>query len=435
MGLGLFLFREGGIPEVRTGLLMDTGVGTNSLVPGTKAGIFGKKRGSTTGWMRSFALLFVFSIPKNNPCMSWNLRKRTLVAGLLAAFTMMALLSGLQPYLTSESSATWWAYLTGHLTHWYLWALLTPLIYQGVIWLLDRTLHWSLLVLILVLLSAPFSVIHSSMEFGIFEAFPTIRGAYPRVSPLRFISGHIPTGTLTFGLLAGLMIAVQYVWRYNDQTEQARQLALSTATLKAQLAQAQLQALRMQLHPHFLYNTLQSISTLMYRDVAQADRVLLDLSSLLRLTFEQALVPKWSLQDEIQWLKHYLDIESVRFQDRLSVVYDLDDTSLNAEVPTLILQPLVENALRHGLGPQNKPGQLNIKASIFSNQLHLSVEDNGTGYTPSVLRSGVGLTNTRARLSQHYGDTGELTLSPLSPTGCRATLYFPLKPHVPDATD
>lgn len=362
--------------------------------------------------------------------MTWTSQEKKLALGLLTGFTVMALLSSTQPYLTSGSSRTWFAYLTGHLTHWYLWALLMPLIYKGGAWLLKHTWHWSVLALVLLLLSGPFAIVHSGLEYGIFEAFPSIRGVYPRVSFSSFIERHLPTDTLTFGLLAGLVVTVQYVQRYNDQVRQTQQMELRAATLTTQLAHAQLQALRMQLHPHFLYNTLQSISTLMYRDAAQADRVLLDLSTLLRLTFERANAPVWSLREEVQWVKHYLTIEAVRFQDRLTIEYALEETVLDAQVPTLIIQPLVENALRHGLNPQQKPGQLRIIATTSAEKLELCVEDTGVGLDPSLGRAGVGLTNTRARLVQHYGVASSLILTPLAPHGCRATLHLPLNRHV-----
>ena len=199
--------------------------------------------------------------------------------------------------------------------------------------------------------------------------------------------------------------------------------------LAASLAQAKLQALRMQLQPHFLFNTLNAISTLVHRDAAAADEMIGNLSDFLRLTLENADRPELPLGEELEFVRCYLAIEQVRFGDRLRVDYDVPAELRSVAVPTLILQPLVENALRHGLEPQTGGGTLRIEARRMGDSLQISVIDNGRGLPAQPpQRTGIGVANTRERLRERFGANSGAGLVMDSPAGggTAAILTLPL---------
>jgi sensor histidine kinase YesM len=203
-------------------------------------------------------------------------------------------------------------------------------------------------------------------------------------------------------------VAIAHAYEYYRQVQIGRSRA---SELSAQLAQAQLAALKMQIHPHFLFNTLNSISALLHKDVEAADRMIARLSDFLRLTLKSSDESVVTLKQEMDFLQTYLEIEKIRFQDRLIVEIDVDPAALDAHVPNLILQPLVENAIRHGVGRKTSVGRLQIEARREGNRLTIRIEDNGPGLSAksssnlhSEQRNGIGLVNTRARLRRFYDD-------------------------------
>jgi hypothetical protein len=204
-----------------------------------------------------------------------------------------------------------------------------------------------------------------------------------------------------------------------DYHRRFREREVAAAQLETQLATAQLQALRTQLHPHFLFNALHSAAMLTMIDPERAHRVLVQLSALLRTTLDRSSSAEVPLSEEIDFVDQYLAIERVRFQDRLRVAIEADDDALAAAVPNLILQPLVENAVRHGIARRTDSGELTIRATCTNGTLVLEVEDDGDGLPNAWTLSppqgtGVGLTNVRSRLERIYGDQGRLEL--LTPT-------------------
>src|SRR5207248_259251 len=167
-------------------------------------------------------------------------------------------------------------------------------------------------------------------------------------------------------------------------------------------SQAQLQALKMQLHPHFLFNTLHSISALVHRDPEAADKMIARLGDFLRLTLDASATQEVPLRRELEFLNCYLDIERVRFSDRLTTSIEVDPRVLDCRVPNLILQPLVENAIRHGVSQRTAPGHVRVSAERLGDALRLEVSDNGSGLSQQpparpAGSGGVGLSNTRAR--------------------------------------
>jgi LytS/YehU family sensor histidine kinase len=202
----------------------------------------------------------------------------------------------------------------------------------------------------------------------------------------------------------GTLVAA-HAFEYYRRFQEGKTRAIELST---QLAQAQLAALKMQIHPHFLFNTLNSIASLLHKDVEAADRMIARLSDFLRLTLKSSDEPTVTLEQELMFVKNYLEIEKIRFQERLVVEMEIDPDVLDAQIPNLILQPLIENAVRHGISRQTTVGNLLIRAKRDGSRLSISIEDNGPGLNgnrPKKRREGgVGLTNIRARLKQFYDD-------------------------------
>jgi LytS/YehU family sensor histidine kinase len=172
------------------------------------------------------------------------------------------------------------------------------------------------------------------------------------------------------------------------------------------LVEAQLSALQQQLQPHFLFNTLHAISALMHRDVEAADRTLMRLSDLLRMTLERLGRQESTLQAELEFLAKYLEIEQTRFADRLIVRYDVQPDTLDAHVPALLLQPLVENAIKHGISKKAGPGHIDVTARREQDKLWIEVRDDGVGLSETALtalQKGIGVSTTRARLQYLFG--------------------------------
>jgi two-component system LytT family sensor kinase len=242
----------------------------------------------------------------------------------------------------------------------------------------------------------------------------------------------IPAGRLFTGYLASwftldsivycTLLAVYHALVYYRISQDR---ALRASQLEARLAQAQLQVLRMQLQPHFLFNTLHTISALMHRDVKRADSMIAALSDLLRMSLRSVGVQEVELREELEFLQRYLEIMSLRFGDRLTVTLDIDPSVLDARVPTLVLQPLVENALRHGFGDGMRAGQVRVTVAPDGDMLRCEVVDNGRGIAPTGSREGVGTSNTRARLRHLYGERFSLELTANPSGGARVSLAIP----------
>jgi two-component system, LytTR family, sensor kinase len=204
---------------------------------------------------------------------------------------------------------------------------------------------------------------------------------------------------LAYTAIAGLSHAVFF-------SRESHRRELRAAQLEKHLVEAQLQTLQRQLQPHFLFNTLHAISALMHRDVESADRMLTRLSDLLRMTLDTIGLQQTPLKDEIDFLRKYLQIEQTRLGDRLSVAWQIEGETLDCLVPNLVLQPLVENAIKHAIALKSEGGAVTVRARRQGDMLLMEVEDDGSGPSETGLESlekGIGLTNTRARLSHHYG--------------------------------
>ncbi|MGH7556592.1 MAG: sensor histidine kinase [Gemmatimonadota bacterium] len=283
---------------------------------------------------------------------------------------------------------------------WYLWALLAPLVlWLGSRWPLDEPRAWR---------NAIFHVLaaFATGAFHLFVALVIMRAVSPEPSPSTllqayrsFVGAYLEFEFLLYWAILGAGYLVHYYTRYRSN-------ALRTAQLEAQLAQAHLDALRVQLQPHFLFNTLHAVTALMDEDKEQARRMLVRLGDLLRVTLETQGKHEVSLQQELESTELYLDIERVRFPDQLDIELLVDPDALDASVPSLILQPLVENAIRHGVAPLQAGGRVTVKARREDDSLVLQVIDNGAGgdaRTSSEGRAGIGMSNVRDRLEELYG--------------------------------
>jgi two-component system LytT family sensor kinase len=285
----------------------------------------------------------------------------------------------------------------------YLWALLTPLVF----WLSARVLadqrHRVAGILALV-------VVGFAIAVALGTTGEAIRSALIPFQPRRGRGGGPPgyfwlrpwflNDFITYiGVLAA-GLARAYSLRYRQQREESLRVA---AQLRAQLAEARLDALRMQLDPHFLFNTLHAISSLVERDPRGVRRMISRLSELLRHTIEGSTEQEITLREELDLLRRYLEIMEVRFQGRLEITTDVQERALDAFVPNLILQPIVENAIKHGASKLEGMGRIALRGRIEASQLVLTVENNAP-LVDTGGGAGVGVRNTRARLSHLYGD-------------------------------
>ena len=220
---------------------------------------------------------------------------------------------------------------------------------------------------------------------------------------------------------AALGLLVVYMQRERDN-------AVLQATLQTELASARLQTLRLQLNPHFLFNALNSIASLVHSDAAKADTAIAALSSFLRASLAVTRGEETTLENELRLVDAYLEIELLRFE-WLTVDLDVPDALRSACVPTFVLQLLVENAIRHGLAPRRTPGRVLIAARLDSDRLELCVSDDGVGFVERSGDSslGIGLENVRARLAQLHGSDGTLALEPSTPHGTVATIRIPYR--------
>jgi two-component system, LytTR family, sensor kinase len=286
-----------------------------------------------------------------------------------------------------------------------LWALLSPVIVsiagRARSDRMSRATRFVLLLLLGVVIALGVSVFGHELRDLLLDR-PSRDGGGRRGPPLWF--GFLNALIIYLGVLAA-GLARAYSLRLGARREQATQL-------QAQLAEARLDALRSQLDPHFLFNTLNAVSSLVERDPRGVRRMITRLSELLRYSMEGAREPEITMRRELDLLDRYLDIMQVRFPG-LNVLRLLDDDALDVMVPSMILQPLVENAIRHGVEKMTEPGRIEIEALLEGDTLVLRVSDNGPGESaePESESDGVGLRNTRARLEQLYGAAGQFSLS------------------------
>jgi LytS/YehU family sensor histidine kinase len=234
-----------------------------------------------------------------------------------------------------------------------------------------------------------------------------------------------------FGSFLAVVVMLHAVLFYREmqaREREATRLAQSLAQSQLATTQARLDALRAQLQPHFLFNALNAVAALLHHDPMAADRMLTRLADLLRSVLQAPATDEHPLRAELAMLDQYLDVMSIRFGPRLVVERSVDPVLLECAVPSLVLQPLAENALEHGLWPRAGVGTLRITARSAGERLILMIEDDGVGEAadlPRELSFGIGLENTRRRLEHLYGDNATLALAPRPDGGTRVTIEMP----------
>ena len=347
---------------------------------------------------------------------------------ILSGWTVFGLYMALQDYsvdLSQGREASLNPLLLRELCYSTCWALLTPLMLSAARrYPIDKA-RWARHVPLHLFLSIIVSLVQKG-AFGI--SFGAVRSVFLDVpfsweSQLRNLPAFVDYGIVLYWMVLGLRHAVDYYRKYQENSVRA-------ATLEAQLAHSQLQALKMQLQPHFLFNTLNSISVLVTKDPEKARKTVGWLSDLLRLTLEQGSAHEVSLATELKFLERYLAIEKTRFADRLTVHLSVDDDATDARVPTLILQPLVENAIMHGVARRRGPTRIDITARRVDSTLVLVVRNEsraGSKTQAGTLREGVGLSNTRARLDHLYGTASNLRVMEDSEGRVSAEVILPYR--------
>ena len=342
---------------------------------------------------------------------------------VFAAWTVFGLLLANQIYIQSQlrgQTVPWVRVLRSGLLEAYVWAFAT----LGIFWLARRFPLERGRLLRRIALHVVAAVVVSLARVGFMVELSRHVGWLGPRSFSRVFWGSYSQNFLFYGLLLGIAHVPLYYGRYRERERAAEQLARG-------LTEARLQALKMQLQPHFLFNTLNAISALIPAEAKPARRMLARLGDLLRSTLEHEETQEVTLREELAFLEPYLEIEQARLEDRLTVVMEIAPETLDARVPHLVLQPLVENAIRHGIAPRIEPGRVNISATRGPNDglLHLEVRDDGRGVDRDSqvrTRRGVGLTNIRSRLEQLYDGEHRLELEnhPESGVVVRITLPF-----------
>lgn len=327
-------------------------------------------------------------------------------------------------YQTVGMSVPFWRVLSWQLFSGYVWLALSPVIY----WLARKFPFekgkWKQSLPIHLITGVILSLFQQAVD-----AFILPKMGYPPGSPphpyretyKNFIGLNLHFAVAIYWAVLGIYQAVRYY-------QKARERELQTTQLEARLAQTRLQVLKFQLQPHFLFNTLNTISELVHKDAESADLMITNLSDLLRLSLEKLEVQEVPLHQELDFLQKYVEIEQMRFHDRLKIEINVAPETLDAVVPNMILQPLVENSIKHGIAPLSQGGTVKISAERRNGSLHMAVSDNGVGLDNveiSAIPQGVGLKNTRARLKHLYGSLHEFEMKPEENGGVKLNLTIP----------
>lgn len=348
------------------------------------------------------------------------------MCGLL---TFMGLVLSTSTYINgvfSNQPINWRSALLAQLLPQFIWCGLLPAVVRFDHHTRSRTQRWPRILAIHFPAAIAMSVIQTTL-FGLIywplTAFSTIR--YSSLTHL-FQSiglGRIMIGIICYKLIVTTNYALDYYEKYREEKHRSTRL-------EAQLAQAQLQALKMQLQPHFLFNALNSISSLVLEEPRVAVHMIARLGDFLRLTIENNGTQVVSLERELEFLRCYLEIEQVRFRDRLRVKIEAEPETLRAQVPNLLLQPIIENAIKHGIAARAAAGRIEVIAKRKDGKLQIEVCDDGPGpdgnsSTIRIINEGVGLANTRERLRQLYRDDFRIDLSSRTGGGTMVTVEMP----------
>jgi two-component system, LytTR family, sensor kinase len=361
----------------------------------------------------------------------WRLRQSEIIA-IFLFWMALATFSAVNRLLDPRAGALRFISPTGPILLGYLealmWAVLTPAIFFVSAWALRAPTN--IIVRAIAVIAAGIAVAMISnaiLDVLRFDIFHVPRRRQQLITPfLSFRVTFLNHFFVYFAVLAA-GFAREYSERDRIRQREAEHLATEAAQLQAQLAQARLEALRMQINPHFLFNTLHAISALVERDPSGVRRMIARLSELLRYTLDTAASEEVPLRQELSFVKRYFEIMNVRFEGRLQLEESVATGVEEAVVPSLILQPLVENALKHGVSRSGGSGRVALAARREGDRLVVSISDDGTGPPEQTSESGIGLANVRERLQQMYGDGGRFSLRTADAGGTIAEIAIPYR--------
>ncbi|MGD8494844.1 MAG: histidine kinase [Gemmatimonadales bacterium] len=310
---------------------------------------------------------------------------------------------------------------------WGAWWLLAPLV-AYLAWRFPLTgpcwkirLLWHVVAGIAV---ATLQVVISATLFEWRDRTVSLAGVYDR--SVDYFNEYVMFGFIAYLGMIGFVAAWTYYRGMRDREREAVRLALRTSKLERAMTEARLEALRRQLHPHFLFNSLNTVAGLARRgETERVTNMLERLGDLLRLRLDDEQPDEITLERELEWMAHYFAIERERFGDRLDVRVTVPRSLQQALVPAMLLQPLVENAVRHGIGSEEERGSVEVSARRDGDRLVITVSDSGPGFGTTWSSGGIGLANTRERLAQLYGDDGVLATGNGAQTGGRVTVEIP----------
>jgi signal transduction histidine kinase len=339
-----------------------------------------------------------------------------------AAAFVFAVQFGLMADHLGRATVPFYQLMADQLASWWPCALLTPPIVAATLWARSVEGPISRALLVYGVGAALFVAVGGAM-MGVLESLlpwePGADGllAAAQWGAIRYLGADL----LIYFLIVAATQASAHAW-------ESRRRAVAAATYERQLAEARLHVLSGQLQPHFLFNALHAISALVWQDQAKAERLLARLGEMLRFTLRSGGKVETTLAEELALLTRYAEIQEARYGDRLRVCFEVEARTRAALVPPLILQPLVENAIRHGITRRITPGKVEVRAWEAGDRLYLTVLDDGIGLPPGgQVREGVGLSVTRARLQQLYGSEQGLSLTPAPHAGALCTLTMPLR--------
>ena len=318
----------------------------------------------------------------------------------------------------------WTTALSLSMPRWYAWGLLTP----GVFWI-DRRFGAKRSLAARVAWHVPLGVAWTLLSIVLRLVSRPLRGNPWPASVADFFLERFYWDLLIYAVIAGVSVSHDYASQVRERERQADEQALKTADLERRLVEARLQSLRAQLQPHFLFNALNTISAFTETNPQIARRLMAQLGDLLRASLTHASRPLVTLSEELTFLDDYLAIESARFEGRVRVSVHVDEALLDAMVPSFLLQPLVENAIRHGVAPKLSGGYVEVTASRDGSVLKLRVRDNGVGLPPHWhlhQNAGVGLANVASRLEHLYGRRDLLRIASIASGGVEVLLDLPL---------
>lgn len=345
---------------------------------------------------------------------------------LLGIATLLTVIFTFDKYISSNyirgGSATFIAAAAHSAVTWYVFAFLTIPLLKFVRRFPIQKKTPAAMILLYIFASILFSFAHTTTTYLFWFKRLGYKVVFSEDFILHLIS-HYAFNLIIFLSIIGLYYLIEY-YRISRERE------LRTAELKTLLSQTRLQVLKMQIQPHFLFNTLNAIAALMYEDVNKSHTMLSRLSDLLRIALDSSERQEVTLQEEMTFLQSYLDIQELRFQDRLQINVNTPPETLNAMVPSMILQPLVENVVTHGLEPLGNKGKIEIRSQIKDNSLILKISDNGPGLPSSENideSNGIGISNTRKRLRQLFGDDFKIEFTNNTNAGMKVTMTIPFR--------